>query len=201
MRITEIKKLRSGNYGIYADYRFMLSVDEETLIRSGLKEGLELDGPDLDGLLEETNRRKAADKAMVLLSYRDHSKQELARKIARTAGEDAAQDAAEKMEQLGLVDDVQYAGRYARELFFRRCYGQERVLYELTHKGIDRELAEQVIDELAVDNVELILRFIEKKYPKGLDDEASLRRAQAALARNGHRWEDIREAFRRLQEE
>ena len=201
LTITDIKKTRRGRYSIYADYRFLLTVDEETLVRAGIKAGDSLEQAEIDALVGESVRRKARDKALTLLSYRDHSKAELKAKLARTAGDDAAAEAADEMEELGLVRDDAFAAAYAKELFYRRLYGRERVVYEMLRKGLDRELIERTLDGMEVDTAELLRRFLAKKYPRGLRGPDDRRRAGAALQRNGYAWEEIRGALRELEED
>ncbi|HEX3027541.1 MAG TPA: regulatory protein RecX [Clostridia bacterium] len=196
MLITRIKKLRSGRYGVYGDYRFLVSVDEEILVRRNLAEGREIDDGQIQAIVEESVSSMAKDKALSLLSYRDHSKAELKNKLVRTVGEAAAWDAADKMEELGLVNDADYAAKLARELFNKKFYGSARVTYEMLHRGIDREIVEAAVEELEIDPVEQILKFLRRRYPAGISDEKNRKRASAALMRNGFQWDEIRQAFR-----
>ena len=197
MRISEIKPLKNGRFGIFADGNFLLSVDEETLVRSGLKPGAEVTGEQLDRLGEEAGFADAREKALRLLSYRDHSKEELRRKLARSASGEAAQAAVETMVRLGLVNDGAYAEKLARELILRRMMGRGRALRELIRRGIGRELAEEAVDGVEVDSAAQILNILKKKYPTCATDEKVRRRAVAALLRNGYEWDEIRDVLRR----
>ena len=70
---------------------------------------------------------------------------------------------------------------------------------ELNRKGIDREISEQVLDEIEVDYQEQIIEFLSKKY-KNLEDEKIKRRAVAALQRLGYGWDDIKRAINSFEE-
>ena len=64
-------------------------------------------------------------------------------------------------------------------------------VFELSRKGIDKETAEAVLDEIEVDPREQIRAVLAKKY-RSLGDEKTKRRAVAALQRLGYGWDDIK---------
>ena len=90
-------------------------------------------------------------------------KKELIEKIQRTTSKEAAWSAADRMEELGLVNDEEFAKRYAAELFNRKGFSGRRAQYELLQKGIDKEIIAQVVEELEPNPVEKIKEIIEKK--------------------------------------
>lgn len=195
MRITEIRKLKSGRYGIFADGEYVDSLDDETLVLSRLKTGREIDESELAEILLEAKKRRAKDKAMNLLSFRDHSKAELVKKLSPKLGEEAAEEAAEKMEEIGLVNDADYALKFAKELIFTKLLGRDRVLYELSQRGIDRELAFSALESIEFDPIENARRLLLKKYPRGIQDESARRKAAALLTRSGYRFSEIKSAL------
>ena len=190
MKITEIKPRRKGLSALYLDGEFAVSVDTKTLIEHRFDVGREIDDDDLHEIIKLSNERRAKDKALWLISYRDHSKKELEQKISRTSDKDSAQKAVERMEELGLVNDERYARRYAEQLLNSKHMAKHRIVFELVQKGIERETAEMIVEELESDPREHIRIVIEKKY-RNLSDEKQKRRAAAALQRLGYRWDDI----------
>ena len=200
MIITNIRQQNNGRFAIYADGEYVLSVDQRTLTESDISRGGETSKQELDNLAAAADDRTATDRAMTILSYRDHSKEELRRKLTRTVGDDQAEKAAQKMEDIGLVNDENYAEKLAEELLDRRMMGASRALFEMTRRGLDRSTARDVIERLDTDPQERIGRFLSKKYPQGISDEKELRRATAALSRNGFRWDDIRSVLQEYQE-
>ena len=123
------------------------------------------------------------------------SKKELIEKIQRTTSKEAAWSAADRMEELGLVNDEEFAKRYAAELFNRKGFSGRRAQYELLRKGIDKEIIAQVVEELEPNPVEKIKEIIEKKYLRCLQDEKGYRRTVNGLQRLGYRYEDIKQAI------
>ena len=71
---------------------------------------------------------------------------------------------------------------------------------QLVQKGIDRELAEEIIEEINFDPYDGIRAVIDRKY-KNINDEKIRRRAVAALQRLGYGWDDIKTVLREYTEE
>lgn len=200
MIITDVRPRRHRLSQLYIDGEEAVKVDTETWLRSGFMPGDEISDEELHGLLEASAEHRAHEKALYLLEYRAHSKKELADKIARAEMDrSAAERAAERMEELGLVDDEQYARRLAEELFTRKRFGARRVRQELRQRGIDDAIVSQVMEKLTPvrdENADRIRDIVERKYPTAWQDEKARRRAIAALQRYGYGMEDIMSVLR-----
>ena len=184
MLVTALEPRRKRLTALFLDGELAAKLDSETLLQSGLRIGMELDDEELYRLIQRSDAHRAQEKALYLLEHRSHSKKELADKISRTAGREAAERAAERMEELGLVNDAQYARNLAEALLQRKRFAARRAEYELLQKGLAPEPEES-------------LRFLlERKYQRSLSDEKGRRRVFAALQRLGYSGEDIRTALR-----
>lgn len=199
MRVTEIRARRKQLSALYLDGEYAVSIDTKTLLEQRVDVGSELDDEDLQELISLSDENRAKEKALRLISYRSHSKKELTDKIRRTATDEAAQKAADRMEELGLVNDEDFARRYAEQLLTIKHMSKRAAAMELQRKGIDRNMIEETLGEIEVDPREQITEFLSKKY-KNLDDEKTKRRAIAALRRLGYGWEDIRGALDEITE-
>ena len=200
MLITAIEPRRKGMSALYIDGEFVMNLDTRTLIENRFDVGREIDDDDLHEIINLSNERRAKEKALWLISYRDHSKKELTDKIRRTCDEESAEKAVERMEELGLVNDRVFAERYARKLIFTKHMSKTAAAFELARKGIDRELADEILESIDVDEREQIREVIEKKY-RNLSDEKIKRRAFSALQRLGYRFDDIRAVLEEYTEE
>ncbi len=201
MIITDIVPKRKKLSAIYIDGEFALRLDTETVIASRYSVGSEITDEQLRELIDLSNEKLAKDKALRLISYRDHSKRELETKISRTSDRKAARKAVERMEELGLVNDEKFARRYAEELVNSKHLSVRGARYKLEEKGVDRELAEQILEELSPDPAEHIGILIETKYRNALTDEKGRRRAVAALQRMGYAWDEISAVLGKYTEE
>lgn len=191
MKITDIRPRRKGLSAVYIDGEYALSLDTQTLLEHRIDIGREFDDEELHDLIESSNERRAKEKALWLISYRSHSKKELRDKISRTCDRQSAEKAVERMEELGLVNDRDYAERCAQTLIFTKHMSKRGAAMELRRKGIESEIIDEVLYDIEVDEREQIQAVIERKYPK-IDDEKIRRRAVAALQRLGYGWEDIK---------
>ena len=200
MIITELRRRRGQLILLVLDGEPAVTVDARTLNESPYRVGSSLDDEALRVLLEESGRRRAREKALYLLSLRDHSREELRRKLSGEAGETAAAETAARMEELGLVNDEDYARRLARELRLRRHYPRRRTVQELTARGVGRETAEEAADAAETEDWIQALELLRKKYYNRLHDDDGRRKTAAALARQGFGFEDIRRALQAYDE-
>lgn len=195
MIITAIKKSKKGNVLIYADGKYLTSVFPEVFLKHNLKVGSYIDDEILEELTKEVTLNKAKEKALRLLSFRAHSKKELENKITRSLGPDYAKEAASKMEELGLLNDKEFAVSYAKELIFRKFHAVSRVKRELSEKGISGDIVDLALEEIDPDEDENIKALLEKRYfskGKSLKDDKEFRKAAMYCQRLGYSWSQIK---------
>ena len=197
MKITAIEPRRKQMCALFIDGEYVMNLDAQTLIENRFDVGREIDDDELKDIIDKSNERRAKEKALWLISYRSHSKKELLDKLKRSFDEESAQKAVDRMEELGLINDEEFAKLYARKLVNGKKMSVKAAEFELYRKGIDKITAEQVLGELEYDPQTQIIEFITKKY-KNIDDEKIKRRAVAALQRKGYSWEEIRQAIESL---
>lgn len=196
MIITAIEPRRKGLSAVYIDGEFALKIDTQTLIENRIDVGMDIDDDTLHDVLKKAELKRAKEKALWLISYRDHSKKELKEKILRTTSGEAAQKAIDRMEELGLVDDEKFARRYAEQLLYSKHISPSGCVRKLIEKGIDRDLARDIVDDYDVDMCENIRAIIDKKYARYLCDEKGKRRAVSGLVRLGYSYSDINSVLR-----
>ena len=141
MLITAIEPRRKAMSALFIDGEFVMNLDTQALLENRFDVGREIDDGELKEMIELSNERRAKEKALWLISYRDHSKKELREKIQRTCDADSAEKAVERMEELGLVNDESFARQYAQKLIFGKKMSKRAAAFELSRKGIDKETA------------------------------------------------------------
>ena len=198
MKLTAVRMTKWGRVALYGDDEFLLSMHPDVFAASGVSVGSEIDGERLAGLAAEAELKKAKERAFSMLSGREYTSSQRRDRLARHVDPEAAGQAVERMEELGLVDDDGYAERYARELSERKHYGLLRIRQELRQKGLSAEQIEWAVSLLDADPQEQMLEVLEKKYSAAPEDEAVKRRAYNALLRLGHRPSDVRRALARF---
>lgn len=196
MIVTAVEPRRKSLSAVYVDGEFFGKLDTETLIENRIATGTEIDEDELQELILKSEVRRAKEKALWLISYRDHTEGELFQKLSKDFSEEAAASAVARMKELRLTDDEAVARRYAEELH-RKHQSPQNIIYKLTQKGIDKDFAGEIVEELSIDPVAEISALIEKKYLRKLSEENGTKRVVAALQRAGYRFGDIKSALNR----
>lgn len=114
--------------------------------------------------------------AMDLLARREHSRQELQRKLARRFAVDAEVifSVINQLTQEGLQSDQRLAEAFLRYRS-NRGQGPLKIKAEMREKCIESDLIEQIFDEANIDWFDLALRVLEKRYGDGSAVDASER--------------------------
>jgi regulatory protein len=114
--------------------------------------------------------------AMDLLARREHSRQELQRKLARRFAVDAEVifSVINQLTQEGLQSDQRLAEALLRYRS-NRGQGPLKIKAEMREKCIESDLIEQIFDEANIDWFDLALRVLEKRYGDGSAVDASER--------------------------
>ena len=143
----------------------------------------------------QEEQKKACMKAMKLLEHMDRTEKGLSDKLRQSGfSEEAAAAAIAYVKSYGYLDDSRYAGNYIA--YRMSSKSKQRILQELSRKGIDRQTALDAWEEAAEveepDERALLRRTIEKKYKPDTElDEKEMRRLYGYLARRGFRSGDI----------
>lgn len=112
---------------------------------------------------------KAFDCAIRLLSRREHSAMELYEKLKQKGFDQSdVQEAINRCQQLDLQKDDRFAEVYCRTRI-RQGYGPLKISQELTGRGIDKHLTQQVLRQEEPNWVAYALDVWQKKR-KGLSE-------------------------------
>ena len=203
MRITDIRPVKSkkNRYSIFLDDEFFCSLHVDILLGSRLECGREISEEEITHLHRQSEEKITRERALRLLGARSYTKHGLYEKLLAYADEDCAAAAVARMEELGLLNDEDYARRYAADCRNLKGYAPRRIAQELARKGIDRDTAEAVLEEMDDDPEPAIAQVIVRKYLRNLHDEKGAQRIIGALARMGYAFGDIRTVIAHLQED
>lgn len=201
-RITALKETKRGRMAVFFDGEFDFSVDDETLLRHDLKVGKRLDERAYEQLREQTQYQKAKEKAFSLLCRRSYASAQLRQKLEGDFPPDCIDRVMERCADLGLIDDLDYAQRAAKDLVHLKHYSLSRVRQELAHRGIGQNEIEDALELFAdYDERQALRQLLEKKYAASLREEKDRRRAFSALVRLGYDSGEIRGEMEKLRAE
>ncbi|NCO65125.1 MAG: hypothetical protein COW32_10895 [Candidatus Aquicultor secundus] len=182
---------RPWRTSIFIDGTFWRAYDTETIVEAGLFKGRQLAPSELENLDFSLEKRRAVNRAVLLLSYRARSEHEVSDRL-KTAGfnPDIISEAISELRRLGYLNDEDFARSWTKSRMNSKLYGPKRIKQELRLKGIPDEIIAEKLEENTSPDEEykLAKRLAETKLPtyKGLDKNASFRRLSQLLLRRGY---------------
>ena len=157
-------------------------------------------GPEDDPSVSRRGGLSLRARALNLLAMREHSRAELARKLAPHADSDEQVGAVlEALEQAGHLSER----RFVESLIRRRSerYGSRLIEYELSGHRVADEVSAPLLRELAADERQRALAVWRKRFGRLPEDLAERARQQRFLARRGFDAEVISAVFRAIRDE
>jgi len=148
----------------------------------------------------------AHEAALKALERRRRTRRELERRLADRGFEPPAVRAAlDRLERVGLVDDLEYARAFLRERLGRRAVGARVVRNQLLTRGVPAALVDQALAETATaaadglprseaERARRALAQIARRYA-GLEPRLRRQRLAAALARRGFDYDTVAEVL------
>lgn len=193
--IITAQKGKANKIHISIDGEYKLTVDADFWFSCGYISGDEIDEEQYKTLAGRIAKRRCFNRALNIISRRDHCEKELYNKLRRADGDAAAQDAVDRIKALGYINDERYACNLAEELAARKGYGIRAIRAELLHRGIDREIAENTINSITLDESDNIRVLLNGKFSRKLTTEKGRKQVFASLLRLGYSYSDIRSAM------
>ena len=200
MKLT-VKEGKAKKIHIYIDEEYRATVDSDYWYSEKFRNYKEINEEELTELLNAVSFRRAYNKGLDFLSRRPYGTKELIKKLCEKGHEkEYAEKACERLLELGLLNDEEYARILANDLLERKNYSIKRIKQELTFHGISRDITENTVDLLDNDPVSRIIILIKKKYINKINDEKGRKRTVDALLRLGYSYSDIKTALNTLTE-
>lgn len=135
------------------------------------------------------------DRALRLLGRREHSRTELAGKLARHGHlKDEVDKVLDALEQSGLQSDTRYTTSQVRTRSGRE--GNRLLRQRLCRQGIGEDMVADALGQLPVESERLALMLARDQ--DSLGDPATRRRLINRCLRRGFSWDEIRVALRSL---
>lgn len=199
--ILKAQRGRGNKIHLLLDDEYVITTDVDFWAENYIVDGSEIENEEWEELVLKINYKKAFNKCADLLSRRDHSVKELRDKLLRTVDEQSADKAINKFLELGYLNDEKFALSLANHLFNNKNYSKNHVRQELYKRGIDKEIINDIIDNNESDQIDSIIRVINKSYVNKLKLEGGKDKVIAALMRKGFIYSDIKTAFYRIENE
>lgn len=150
MIITKVSaQKRPGRYNIFLDGKYAFSAGEKTVAEFVLLKGKELDDEQVEKIRQFDADAKASDLAAHFLSYEPRTIFEVLQYLKKhEISDEAANSAVNQLNELGYLDDRQYAKLFIKNDLRVGSDGPKSLLRKLTQKGVDPEISQTELDEV-----------------------------------------------------
>ncbi len=175
----------------------LIALDSELCEMKRLSAGMELTDEELESLVSQSHIKRAKSRAMWYLSRSSYPKAGLIKKLCASFPDYAAVAAADRMEELGLINDRDYAGRRLERLMADKGMSLKMALYTLSTEGIDRELLSALKEEkeYEYDPVRAVTEIYERRFKNKLRSQKDVDRMMAAFVRKGFSVQTVKRAL------
>ncbi len=219
MKIAKLEpsQHKPGRWLVWFEDGSLLRVGEGDVVSLCLYEGKDLDEQEAAALTAAAEHSKLNERAVELLPARAMSRKELVEKLStsprrrKKAGEAetepdpewlnqqreelraSAEQIADRMEQLGLLNDEEYGKAIARH-YSAKGFGVRKIRDELYRRGVPRQYWDSSLAELAEQESagqSKLDELVRKKLRGAEPTRETLKKVSDYLARRGFGWEEI----------
>lgn len=196
----QIQKNCKTRANVYLDGEFAFALEMLTVMKLGLKIGMEVSRETICEAVTDSECSVAFDRAINYLSRGGKTVRQMREYLAKRGySADVTDYVVEKLLGYGYLDDEAYARAYAEQN--RASKGSMRIKRELVQRGIPQALAESVSredDETALQHAGLVA----EKYMKDKTcDVKTLQRLQRRLLSRGYDYETVNSVLREYRQQ
>lgn len=182
---------RPWRTSIFVNGEFWRAFDTEVVVELQLHEGQKFLEDELHQLDQVLEKRRALNRAVLLLSYRARSIFEIRDKLNKAGfSSPVINETIDELNRLGYLDDGAFAQAWTKSRMNSKLYGPRRIKQELKLKGVPDEVISETLEEnnSSEDEYERARELAESKLSSysDLDKEASFRRLSQFLLRRGY---------------
>jgi regulatory protein len=114
----------------------------------GLRQGMELSRGQLQKITRAEEKSRAKNFALDFIGYRARSIWEVTQRLKKRGhSQRIIEQVLEDLRQSGLVDDIQFAARWAKGRLATKPQGERLLRHELKQKGVSDEIVEKTVAE------------------------------------------------------
>ena len=169
----------------------VLELDSFSVSQSGIEAGEDAEDAVIAELIFTSECIKAQKIALKYLNLKMRTEKQLEKYLkGKGFSPESIQNTLDNMKQWGYIDDAAYARAYIDYRLSCSKKSWRAIFYDLKAEGINEDTIEEVTGEYDADEY-LRARDVAARALNGKSDEASLRRLNGLLARNGFGWDVV----------
>lgn len=195
--VTELKMQKNkSRANVYLDGFFVCGMETTTLVKNGIKVGVDITPSRLEELQAESEVERAQEKALCLLERQKYTKKQIETKL-KSKGylPRTIEKVIEKLEGYGYISDEDYAGSFIRSSSNKSA---KELRYLLMSKGVRDEIVEKAIENAEINEEEVVLKLAEKfmKYKENTPENK--KKLLTHLYRKGFDYSTIQHVVRKF---
>ena len=200
MKITSVIRYKGSTYEAELDDGRKLYLHADIITDFGIHAGMDTDRETLRKIIYASNFRRAYQRALFLLDYRDYTYSEMYKKLVENyKSETLCTAVMKRLTEHGFIDDERYAEKMARRLVEIKHFGYRRSKRELMLKGINEFIADDALEPYSAafeENLMELLRTKHSRYLTDREDRRSIEKVKSALVRYGYDFTEINRAVK-----
>lgn len=193
MTLREIKQTSPERFTLVFDDGTELKTTLGIITERFIHSGMDFDEDAYNELVSACTLALAKARALRIINARPMSREELRKRLVEK-GEtpENAEECAEWLCQMRLINDTEYAGSVVRH-YAAKGYGASRIKQELRRHGVSRELWDEAMEQMPEQD-EYLARFLRSRLSDP-GDRAQVKKVSDALFRRGYSWDQIKHAL------
>lgn len=195
LNVISVEKYKGNTYQINFSEGEPAFINSDIIARFNIKSGMNIPESAWKQVVYANDFRRARERALYLLDYRDYSYIELFKKLEKNYDEEICYDVVDSLAKAGIINDRRYAENLAQRLMEVKKCGYFKAVQEMRQRGISKALADEVLADYEDTVQERLIDLIENKYARRLEDEDGIKKVKNALVRYGYSYKDINSAL------
>lgn len=198
--ITSIKSQKNQKrVNIFIDNKFSFGLDLENFVKFNLKVDQELDEVQIQLIKDSGEQQKIFDKVLRFVMVRPRSEKEIKDYFKRKRiNESIHRYMIKRLKSLELLDDAKFAKWWVD---FRSVNRSKRMLHnELRIKGVSKDIIDNVLNEVKIDELKIAKNLINKKLYKfqRYDEKVEKQKIAQYLIGKGFDWNIIQDVLKSI---
>ena len=198
LKITSVGKYKGSTYMIEFENAETEFLNVDTVRQFNLKAGASLPLSAWEQIKAEEEYRKAKERALDLLDYKDYSYVELFHKLEKNYSEETCYRVMDKMVELGTINDRRYAAGLARHYIEVKKFGRYKAYQQMKLKGLTKEVIDEALDKYEDGTYDRLRELAEKKIGKYIDADNGMAKLKNYLIRQGYSYDLVKEVVNDL---
>ncbi len=198
-KIETVKRNPSKVKLVFEQNTYIVSVN--TLAKFSLYEEKEIEDEELVEIVSDGLTTDLLERTINYIAYSPRSQYQVCQYIQKYLKkievsdlnikiDEIVTEVIEKLKEFKYIDDEEYAKLFVKSRLENKPRSRFALSSELFAKGIDKELANKILDGLLPENIEILKKVYEKKFK---DQEITFedKKKISFLQRKGFLWDDI----------